>query len=233
MRLLQFNVLDGATDGRSTAVVAVIKASGADVVTLDEVNDPAAFQQIAQATGFHSVYVRANDGFNIGLLSRFPIHACTQFREAPIRHAAYGCRIDISRRSWWIFGTHLYPFDEAVRAQEIQFILKRMNRHLPAPVVLSGDLNTDSPGETYGMGTTVIPLLWRAHYADVFRELHSFQQDPGFTTSTPPYGAEEHRVDYVFRSRLVRSLAARLIDSVDGYQWPSDHKALLVKLAAR
>jgi endonuclease/exonuclease/phosphatase family metal-dependent hydrolase len=233
MRLLQFNVLNGATGDRAAAVIAVIKDSGADVVTLDEVNDPATFNRIATATGYHAVYVRANDGYNIGFLSRTPIRTCDQFREAPLRHAAYGCRIKALGRTWWIFGTHLYPFDESVRAQEVKFILSQMRKHNGAPMVLAGDLNSDTPGETDGMGTQVIPILRQAGYSDVFRDLYSFAQDHGFTSSAAPYGAEESRVDYVFRSEQVRSIGARLIDSVQGFVWPSDHKALLVTLGLR
>jgi endonuclease/exonuclease/phosphatase family metal-dependent hydrolase len=230
LRLLQFNILNGATGGRAAAVISVIKNSDADVVTLDEANDRGIFDDIAAATGYHSVFVRANDGFNLGFLSRTPIHGCSQFREPPIRHGAYGCSIEALGRRWWIFGAHLYPFDESIRAQEARFIVNQMRKHANAPIVLAGDLNSDTPGETSGMGTQVIPILRSSGYSDVFRDLHSWREDHGFTVSTAPYGVEEHRVDYVFRSKNVRSISARLIDSVPGFQWPSDHKALFVTL---
>jgi endonuclease/exonuclease/phosphatase family metal-dependent hydrolase len=231
LKLLQFNILTGAIGGRAAGVVAVIKASGADVVTLNEASSEETFPEIAAATGFHSVYVRANDGYNIGILSRFPIRICQQFRQPPIRHAAYGCRITIRGTRWWIFGTHLWGWDEAVRMQEISVILKQMNNKRPAPVVLAGDLNTDTPGET-GRRIGVVPMLREAEYVDAFRELHSFQSDPGFTVGVPPFGELKRRFDYVFRSKSARAVAARVISTVAGYQWPSDHAALFVKLVS-
>jgi endonuclease/exonuclease/phosphatase family metal-dependent hydrolase len=233
LRLLQFNIMDGATEGRAAAVAAVIRASQADVVTLDEVNDEVAFKQIAAATGFRSRLVDAADGFNVAILSRFPIRQCRGYRQPPVRHAAYGCQIRVGSVDWWIFGAHLYPFDESVRATEIRFIIGQMKKRLPGPVVLAGDLNTDTPGETNGMGTLVVPLLRAAGYVDAFRELHSWQQDHGFTADTPAYGSWEQRVDYVFHSRAARPVAARVISSHDGTPWPSDHAALFVVLALR
>lgn len=98
LRLLQFNVRNAATDGRA----AVIKASGADVVTLGDVNVKDIFNQIAAAVGFHSYYVPGNDGYSVGILSSFPIRRCFSYTEAPIQHAAYGCRIPIRGTSWWM-----------------------------------------------------------------------------------------------------------------------------------
>jgi hypothetical protein len=51
------------------------------------------------------------------------------------------------------------------------------------------------------------------------------------TISAPPYGTWEARIDYVFHSKLARAKSARVIRSVPGYTWPSDHGALLVTLA--
>jgi exonuclease III len=77
-----------------------------------------------------------------------------------------------------------------------------------------------------------IPELLRAGYIDSFRELHSFAQDPGFTVSAPPYGTWGARLDYVFHSRLARAKSAKVVRIVPGYQWPSDHAALLVTLTS-
>jgi endonuclease/exonuclease/phosphatase family metal-dependent hydrolase len=38
-------------------------------------------------------------------------------------------------------------------------------------------------------------------------------------------------LDYVFHSRLARAKSVKVIRTVPGHQWPSDHAALLVTLA--
>jgi endonuclease/exonuclease/phosphatase (EEP) superfamily protein YafD len=234
LRLLQFNVLNGATGGRAAGVAAVIKASGADVVTLDEVNVRDIFNQIAASLGFHSYFVPGNDGYSVGILARFPIRRCFSYTQAPIQHAAYGCRIAIQETNWWIFGAHLACCDqETVRSQEAGLLISKMNEHPSDPVVLAGDLNSQTPGENDQTPLLVIPSLRRAGYIDSFRELFTIQQDSGFTVSAPPFGTWERRLDYVFHNRRARATSARVISSVSGYTWPSDHAALAVKLINR
>jgi endonuclease/exonuclease/phosphatase family metal-dependent hydrolase len=236
LKLLQFNVMEGAEGGRWAAVAAVIKASGADVVTLDEVTDKDIFQQIVAATGFrHSVWIKANDSYSVGILSRFSIPRCFYYLQAPIRHAAYGCRIPIAGTNWWVFGTHLYCCDEAVRIQEAGLIISEMKKHPRDPVVLAGDLNSQTPGENDPADgpTLVIPRLRNAGYIDSWRELYTLQQNPGFTIAAPPYGQFHRRFDYVFHNRNARAAAAQVISSVTGFTWPSDHAALYVRLTNR
>jgi endonuclease/exonuclease/phosphatase family metal-dependent hydrolase len=233
LRLLQLNVLQGATHGRAAAVAALIRSLNPDVVTLDEVNVHSIFNRIATRTGMYGYWVRANDAYSVGILSRVPLHSCTPYRQAPIRHAAYGCRVDLGGRSWWIFGTHLYCCDEKVRSQEVELLISKLNRHRKLPVVLAGDLNSHTPGDPDpAPSMLVIPELLRAGYIDSFRELHPAAQDPGLTISAPPYGHWEARIDYVFHSKLARATSAEVVRSVPGYRWPSDHAALWVTLTA-
>jgi endonuclease/exonuclease/phosphatase family metal-dependent hydrolase len=233
LKLLQFNVLEGAVGRRADAVVAVIKASRADVVTLDEVNDKDTFQRMAASTGFHSRWVRANDNYSVGILSRFPLRGCASYLQPPIRHAAYSCRIAIGRTNWWIFGTHLYCCDEVVRSQEIALLVAQMKKHPRDPVVLAGDLNAQTLGENEQKLLLVIPMLKKAGYIDSYRELRTARQDPGYTITPPPYGQWERRIDYVFHSRAARAVAARVISTVAGYTWPSDHAAVYAQLINR
>lgn len=234
LRLLQWNVLQGATGGRATAVAALIRDLKPDVVTLDEVNDQSIFDQIASTTGMYGYWVQANDAYSVGILSRVPLHNCTPYRQAPIQHAAYSCRVKLGNQGWWIFGGHLAPGNsqEARRAQEAALLISKMNLHRRRPVVLAGDLNSHTPGEPDPLPTMlVIPELLQAGYIDSFRQLHPLAQNPGFTISAPPHGNWEARIDYVFHSKLARAKSAKVITNVPGYQWPSDHAALLVTLA--
>lgn len=233
LRLLQFNVLS-ATQGRDAGVAAVIKGSGADVVTLDEVAYKDIFDKIAQETGLHSVWVRSRDVFSVGILSRYPIRDCTPYVDPPMHHAAYSCRIRVGMTDWWIFGAHLYPGTEAQRAEEISFLLSRMEAHPRGRVVLAGDLNSQTPGENDETPLLVVPMIRAAGYVDSYREVYPNPQEaPGFTITPPPWGSWERRLDYVFHSRTIRAVAARVISSVPGYTWPSDHAALYVKLVSR
>ena len=107
LRLLQFNVREGATGSRSAAVAAVIEASNADVVTLDEVTVRSIFDRIAKTVGFHAYYVQARDGYSVGILSRYPLRSCTGYTRPPLHHSAYGWEVLFGEKSWWIFGAHL------------------------------------------------------------------------------------------------------------------------------
>jgi endonuclease/exonuclease/phosphatase family metal-dependent hydrolase len=234
LRLLQFNVMQGATGKRAAGVEAVIRASGADVVTLDEVNVKPIFERIAKSVGFHSYFVQGHDAYSVGLLSRFPIRDCHRYNKAPMQHAAYGCRIRIRGVNWWVFGTHLACCDqEQLRAQEAALLISKMRQHAGRPVVLSGDLNSQTPGENDQTPLLVIPMLTAAGYIDSFRELYTVEQNAGFTVTAPPYGTWERRLDYVFHNRHARAISARVIRSVAGFRWPSDHAALAVTLANR
>lgn len=234
LKLLQFNVMQGATGGRAAAVSAVIKSSGADVITLDEVTVKGVFQQLARATRFHSYYVQSADGYNVGILSRYPIRRCYSYTAPPMHHGAYGCRIPIAGTSWWVFGAHLCPCsNESKRADEAAFLMSQMQLHPRDPVVLAGDLNSQTPGENSKTPLLVIPMLKQAGYVDSFRELYSIEESAGFTITPPPYGHWERRIDYVFHSRNARATAARVISSVAGHAWPSDHAALAVTLVNR
>lgn len=233
LRLLQFNVMQGATNGRATAVSALIKDLKPDVATLEEVNVHSIFNHIASVTGMYGYWVRANDAYSVGILSRAPLHNCTPYRQAPIQHAAYSCRVKLGNHNWWIFGAHLACCEgaEQQRAQEAAILISKMNPHRRLPVVLAGDLNSHTPGDPDPPPTMlVIPELLRAGYVDSFRELHPVAQNPGLTTTAPPYGTWDARLDYVFHSKLARAKSTRVIRSVPGYPWPSDHAALLVTL---
>lgn len=233
LRLLQFNVMQGATGGRDAAVAALIEKLKPDVVTLDEVNVHSIFDHIAAVTGMYGYWARANDAYSVGILSRVPLHHCTPYRQAPIRHAAYGCRVKLAGQSWWIFGTHLYCCSETVRSQEARLLISKMKPHRRLPVVLAGDLNSHAPGDPDpSPSMLVIPELQRAGYVDSFRELHPVARKPGLTISAPPYGHWEARIDYVFHSKRARATSARVVRRVPGYPWPSDHAAVLVTLAA-
>ncbi|HEU5373741.1 MAG TPA: endonuclease/exonuclease/phosphatase family protein [Gaiellaceae bacterium] len=234
LKLLQFNVREGATGSRGAAVAAVIKSSHADVITLDEVNVKSVFQQLARSTRFHSYYVQSRDGYNVGILSRYPIARCYSYTSPPLHHGAYGCRIPIAGTNWWVFGAHLCPCSlESDRALEASYLISQMKLHARDRVVLAGDLNAQTPGENSKTPLLVIPLLKANGYIDAFREMYSVEEAPGFTITPPPYGQWERRIDYVFHSRNARATAARVISSVTGYTWPSDHAALAVTLVNR
>jgi endonuclease/exonuclease/phosphatase family metal-dependent hydrolase len=230
------NVLQGATNGRARGVAALINDERPDVVTLDEVTVRRIFDEIAASTRMYGYWAQATDGYSIGILSRVPLHDCTTYRQAQVRHAAYSCLVKVGGRRWWIFGTHLACCgglnQETIRGQTISFLISKMI-HRRFPVVLAGDLNSHTPGERDAPPTMlVIPALLAAGFIDSFRELHTVAQDPGFTVTAPPYGTWDARLDYVFHSLGARTTSASVVSSVPGYRWPSDHGALLVTLVS-
>ncbi len=102
LRIMTFNVWTGEGSSTGREIIAdVIRASGADIVGLQEV-DNAAGKQIAEALDYH--YLQQS-GSDTQIISRFPILERTR--------RVWGSRIEITPgHDIWLFNAHLaaYPY---------------------------------------------------------------------------------------------------------------------------
>ncbi len=173
MRVLTYNIhhwegVDGRVD--VARVAAVVRATGADVVALNEVYHPAlapgldrpALTAMADMLGMHVVFGAALPmawpgsaqpvGYGNACLSRRPIQAYATHRlPAPPGHEARGlleARVTLADGSpFTVYITHLDHLAEEVRLAQVQAALQWTARDRARPHLWVGDFNALAPGE--------------------------------------------------------------------------------------
>ena len=156
--VLTYNIHHGeGTDGRLDLerIAQIIKASKADLVALQEVDQSATRSgkvdqtaELARLTGMHGVFGRAMDfqggGYGQAVLSKWPIrsHQVHQLPQRPGREPRIALAVELETKSFIFASTHLDHEIEAVRRDQVAAMdrLFRSNR-VPA-VILAGDFNT-------------------------------------------------------------------------------------------
>lgn len=203
------------------AVAAMIREAGADVVTLQEMENKSTLDELADSYLEPGRYpyrllVEGNDGrgIDVAILSRYPIsrydsHTSDRFpvpgRAAPGRFSRdfLHARLDVGGMPFSVFTTHLKagrrPEDQAKRlaeAQRIREILTQQERAEPGlPYVVTGDFNdgpdTAAVREILGTGAGAL--------------VDPFTSPAGGVAKTHPTdGALLHRYDYILASGNLR-----------------------------
>jgi len=178
MRILTYNIhgwrtTDGAPNWQQVA--AVIRASGADVVGLNEVYHPWAdpdgpnshsllplLERVAAELGMYSVFgpclrwpatdEMPEKSYGNGLLSRWPIiasaaHHLTLVEGKEQRGLLEGRVLLPDGRNFTAYVTHLDHTDEATRLIQLRALRTWTVRDRNRPHVLMGDFNAISPGD--------------------------------------------------------------------------------------
>ncbi len=263
LRVLAWNIWHGGRrDGEEIGVrrvVDVIRASGADVVAMQETYGSG--PRIADALGW-TLYLRSS---NISVLSRFPIidtHAIFE----PFHSGGVTLDLGAGRRAtvFSIWLRHLPDYDAAIddgadaaqlilaeaptRLREINAILSALLPHVRAakrvPLVVAGDFNSPShldwteAARDHNRGLVVRWPVSRAManlgFVDAFRRARPDPvAEPGRTWSPRFTDARQDRIDYVYvLGDNVTIADARMLDQ-HAERWPSDHAAVLATLRLR
>jgi len=220
LKLLSYNVLEGALPDRLPAVLRVIASAEADVVAIQEArhwrrNRREVFRRVSRQLGMRGVLAKANSGFDIAVFSGLPI----------LGHANHGLdtiflhttlSLDLrtpSGETLTLFVTHLRP-DYPSRQREIRLLLQWMRPYRRSHCAMCGDLNSVMAGDPIDRRRLwqdselregprgVIAAVDRAGWEDCFRLRNP--RAPGFTLGARRRVA---RVDYIFASK---PLAAKL-----------------------
>jgi endonuclease/exonuclease/phosphatase family metal-dependent hydrolase len=250
LKVMSFNIWVSGSSGL-TQCVAAIRASGADLVGLQECNAAAA-QMIATNLGFHLV---SADGCPI--VSRYPIvasNSITYSRRATVELSP-GQRVHF-------FNTHLtaYPYgpydlkhgkprgfiveqENKVRTKNLNAVLATMKPFIDGnePCFLVGDFNAPSHFDYSDFPWPTSIACVNAGLVDSYHELHSqnrkhpglFKFDEPGITWTPKTGEEPEgvfdRIDFIYYSkgdaRPTKSIELDQRNCVD--PWPSDHRAVM------
>lgn len=240
LAVLSYNIHHGeGEDGRLDLgrIAAEIRASGADVIGLQEVDrhwgarsdwaDQAAV--LAELLGYHVAYGANLDQdppagaterrqYGTAILSRYPIVAA---ENVPLTSIAYPTRpteqrgllratIAVRGSFVQVWNTHLDHQRSEQRISQVREILALVEDPV-RPTILTGDLNAvpESPEM----------VLLRSRFADSFRELG---RDDAYTY---PATGPDRRIDYVLHAGTVRALSGEVRET----QY-SDHLGVLTRV---
>ena len=120
-------------------------------------------------------------------------------------------------RGLYVFNTHLDHRGRHARAEGAKVIAARIaaRKRAEEPVLLLGDLND-------GPGSVAVRTLRAAGLVDAWREANPTAPERGtFNGWEPDVGPE--RIDFVFASRDLVPVAARIDARKPDGRWPSDH----------
>ncbi|WP_282697711.1 HAD-IA family hydrolase [Streptomyces sp. CC208A] len=230
--------------------LAAIRASGADIVGLQETGGTAT-RELAEELGWHHHHA----GENLGLLSRHPVVARLGDPDVGF-YGATGARVLVDgEREVDVWTAHLHPTPygpyeadfgglpadeliahEGVRLEQLRDVLRRIAEEAgeERPVVLVGDFNAPSHLDRPDVAWPVTRAAEAAGFRDSYREARPDPvRDPGPTWSPiHPVHPEEgeragrpepqDRIDYVLHNgRGLRVLGSRTLVTGVPAPWPA------------
>jgi exodeoxyribonuclease-3 len=240
--LATYNIRRGGS-GREEALAAVIRASGADLIVLQEATSPPVVARLAELTGMPQWMARR--GSSLAFLSRQPVVSHRWRRPPWSQHAVLEL---VPRDGVMIFGIHLSAvhsnWTEWRRVREVRGVLAMTNADSAGIHVVLGDFNTLAPGEeldlsrlpprlravTWLTGRQIrwktVALMLEAGYVDAFRVL-----DPDGRGYTFPTWDPHLRLDYAFLpSRDVPRLRGCAVLQPESAAAASDHLPLSLSI---
>jgi endonuclease/exonuclease/phosphatase family metal-dependent hydrolase len=237
LKLLSYNVLEGAAPDRLGEVLRVIESANADVVAIQEArywrrNRRAIFNLVRRRLGMRGILAPANSGFDLVLFSRHRILAYANLgRDTMLLHTALTADIETpSGATLSLFVAHLRP-DMPGRVRETHLLLEWMAPYRDRYCALCGDLNSVAPGDSVAhnliwpgseLGRVtdgVIASIRKDGWRDCMRLFNP--RAAGFTLGV---GRRVARVDYVFASRpLAERLTACRVHQHPSALAASDH----------
>lgn len=221
LRALTYNIWEGGRT-RQSKITEVIRQANPDIVALQEVNDEAFFYNLAQELKMNPLLTHVRIGYNVGLLSRYPVAEWQPHNDPAIfRVGAVQARLTLPDGLLNVCSLHLHAkysaeYEEK-RTAETQAIAAIMQPHFGERTLLMGDFNTLSPHDILkpedwppaflrrmkDMPRTALAVLLAAGYHDCFRELFADEQyRDGYTL---PAVQPNVRLDYIFASPAHRA----------------------------
>ncbi len=230
LRVMAYNLLGYNRD--SQAVVAAIRASAPDIVSLQELNHANA-QAIERELAGEYPYqlLRPEEGVHgAGVISRFPFAEAPEALGGPWLSAPIVLTVDVDGRA--VTYVRFHAFSGLLRLAEREAAARELAafaaRH-PGPLIAAGDLNATRLNRPYATITRELHDAWAAAGWGLG---HTFPggATPGNSRPTllgVPAPSWLVRIDYVFYSNEFTVLSAR-IGQWDG---ASDHRPVVVDLA--
>lgn len=259
MRVVTYNIHGWRTqDDRPnlSLVAAVLAATQADIIALNEVYYPRAAEgagqpalaALADQLGMHFVFGPClrwpaqddlpADAYGNALLARWPIIASAGHRLTPVpgkeQRGLLEARILLpDSRAFTVYVTHLDHTDEEARLVQLRALRTWTSRDRSRPHLVMGDFNALSPWDVEALDLPpgsqqprVIAQMEKAGYVDAYR-LHSEPGAQSFIPSAQP----PIRIDYIFASRpLTDSVRSCAIWQEPAGHEASDHRPVLAEV---
>ena len=250
LRLLTYNIYLGGT-GRLEAIYEVIAHAQADIITLNEADDPVLVAALAERSAMHHVWAEGSGRRHIATLSRFPIIEWRIYKTRPLTQAALETRLEAPGQPFTLYNVHLLPYPllplEIRRWQALGKLLAIIRQRQPGPHLIAGDFNAIAPGDPvlprhdpawayrlmFLQGRRIFRLaltrLPQAGYTDCFRSLNP--QTAGFTWTTDQLTS---RNDYIWADAYwaARLHACWVVDDLAAVYKASDHLPVLAEFGS-
>jgi endonuclease/exonuclease/phosphatase (EEP) superfamily protein YafD len=234
LRIMTYNLL-GASD-RPGAVLDTIRKVNPDVISLEELNeDVAAMLARRLATEYPYQHLDLTGGLaGSGLISRYPFATLdVSIEDSHWVSPPLVVRLDVDGReiTYVRFHATSRPQYHEQRERQASKLAAFAASH-EGPLVMAGDLNATSTNRAYSLIADELKDAWkeRGHgFGNTFPGA-SRQDVPGsarfelFGVSVPKWLV---RIDYVFHSRDLKTIAAR----TGPFDGSSDHRPVVVDLA--
>ncbi len=151
MRLMTYNILDGAADTLQE-IIEVVKKESPDYLTLNEANTFAAndnkvLKDFARETNFpyFDIALSGEYDYHVAVLSKYPFKSVHKLQ--PLARACLIALIDSPLGEISIASLHLTPYSEDLRHPEIDLILDFQQQY--PHKILMGDMNSLSKNDKY------------------------------------------------------------------------------------
>lgn len=266
LRVMAWNIWhggrrDGNVEGLQ-ATVEAIRASGADVIAMQETYGSGA--HIAEALGFYW-YLRSS---NLSVMSRYPIRQTHDLYE-PFRLGGVTIELSPGQQvrvfSLWIhylpdYGSRMCDEDTPITADEliteemetrgleIEAIIGQLaplrNESAQVPLIVAGDFNSpshldwepDTADRHRGLVVDwpVSRSMAEAGFVDGYRTVHpDSRTHPGRTWTPRSETAWQDRIDFVYLHGAGLTPTAAQMRDEQAPRWPSDHAAVVVDVELR
>ncbi len=249
-RIVTYNLEFGGRD-RVDAIHAVLAHINADIIALNEADDPDVIATLANRLELHHIWAEGSGDRHIATLSRYPISSWNIYNKPPLTQAVLETRIELPAQPITIYNTHFLPYlllpFELRRWQAIGKLLRLIASHPhPYPHLIVGDLNAIGPQDRVLQRRNparmrrvmwlqaglifrlAIPRLLKAGYIDCFRQLHP--SGDGFTwwTINPTT-----RYDYIMAPSILapKLSACYVANTPDAVYTASDHFPLVAEFS--
>lgn len=232
-RVISFNIHHGEGMDRRVdleRIAAIIRAEGADLIALQEVDRGTArtarrdlTAELAALTGMTGIFSNnfhyQGGEYGNAILSRFPVHYWTNLHYRMLRPGEQRglllAELDVQGRRLLFLNTHIdYRPDDSERLANVEEIAAAVAAHPGLPVVLAGDFN-DLPGSR----------VWRRLREQFHDAWELAGEGDGFTY---PADSPRRRIDYVWfaPTNALRPRRAWVPETQ-----ASDHRPLVVEFA--
>lgn len=232
-KVMTFNIWTGKSK-KIDDFIAIIKKADADIVIINEANDPETFYQIADQLKYERV-LAVHNKYNVGILSKFKIESYEFFLLENLSKSLVEVKVNVPglNKPLWVFASHLVALNlnrrNKKRAIEIESILPYIKKRLDDHVVFAGDMNEESHLDKKMPKNCISRAITDLGLVDSYRNyFKSTEVAPGFTHNILVIPTK--RIDYIYVSNQLEVLGSETLGKKYYQPWPSDHAALITEL---